>query len=415
MSRARELIDQGQLEQASVVLLQIVRTDPFNSEAQYDLGVIALRQNRHVDALARFRTVLRRYPDHVPSLTGALESQLELKQRAAARLTAHRLTDILKPSDPLYYRIAGLLVMHGEYAAAIPILEKVHELSPANYAFGYNLALAYFRAGHLESALRVIAAFGASAEAADLRGVIEQKRGNVVQALDAYGTAVRLDPQDETYRADLGIALLECGKTEDAIKVFRAGLEQARDSWRMRLGLGSALYIAGRYEDAAAALLEAAQRRPAAPVIYVLLAKAYESAPALQSQIATAIETRVRQGEKDASVYLAYGDLLYSRREFANARQAYEKALAADPKLAEAHLQLGMTLEAEGRPERALTEFEQAVKANPRLGTAHYRLGLAYQRLGRTREAQAEMSAFREIKARGGDDATEIVRSLAAH
>jgi superkiller protein 3 len=413
--RARQLVEQGQFDQASAILLRILRADPYSSEAQYDLGVIAARQNRPADALTRFETVLRRNPDNIPALSGALDAQLQLKQHAAARSTARRLAALIRPSDPLYYQIAGLLATNGEYMAAIPMLEKVHELSPANYEVTYNLGLAYFRAGRLDSALHVITPFATNAEAADLRGAIEQKRDNAPEALKAYRLAVDLEPSNEGYRADLGAVLLECGKTGDAIKLFRDGLKLNPESWRMRLGLGSALYIAGQYEDSAAALLEAAQRRPGASILYVLLAKAYDSAPALQAQIAATIESHVREEDNDASLHLSYGNLLYSRRDFVAARLAYQKALKLDPTNAEAHLQLGMTLQAEGDPSRALSEFERAVQANPRLASAHYRLGLAYQKLGRTRKAQVEMAAFRELKARGADDANDIVKSLRAH
>jgi tetratricopeptide (TPR) repeat protein len=412
MLHARRLLEEKRITEASQILQRILRADPSNSEANYNLGVIAMLQRRPADALSRFEAVLHRSPKDVPALTGKLESQLMLKRREAARSTARTLASIAGPSDPVYYQTAALLATNGEYREAIPMLEKVRQRAPDSYEVNYNLALAYAAATRLDDAARVIAPFETNAEAADLRGAIEQKRGDSMKALQAYRRAVDLDPRNENYRADFGSALLAAGQAEDAVKLFRSGLVESPESWRLRLGLGSSLYVAGRYEDAAAALIEAVQRRPDASIIYVLLAKSYESAPALQPQIADAIESYVRRQPKDAFVYLAYGDLLYAKRDLVGARRAYENALSLDSQLGQAHLQLGLILQEEGKLQRAIIEFQSAIKASPKLGAAHYRLGLAYQRLGRTREAEAEMTIFRELKTRAGDETGQIVQSL---
>jgi tetratricopeptide (TPR) repeat protein len=372
-------------------------------------------QGRAAEALPRFKAVLKRSPQDVSALTGLLEVELALKQRPAAQTTARTLSKLLKPSDPGYYRVAGLLATNGEYTAAIPMLENVHAVAPDSYEVSYNLALAYFESGRLQEAAAAVTPLTTTAEGADLRGAIEQRRGNATEAIDAYGRAVELDPSSEDYRVNLGSALLQAGRTDDAVKVFRTGLRETPDSWRMRVGLGSSLYIAERYEDSAAALLEAAERRPDSSIIYVLLANAYESAPALKDQIAATIESGVRRQPQDAVVQRAYGDLLYSRREPEAARRAYERAIALNPKLAEAHLQLGLILQASGQPDRALAEFQRAVRDDPQLAPARYRLGLAYQKLGRTREAQEEMAAFRKIKTPAGGDAGRVVQLLTTH
>lgn len=407
-------VQEQRFDEAKAVFLRMLRLSASNSAANYNLGLLALLENRPAQALPRFKAVLQRTPKDVPALTGALESQLMLKRLSAARSTARALTNLLSPSDPAYYQIAGLLATHQEYSTAIPMLEKVHALKPSNFESSFNLALAYLEGARLDDAALVIAPFTTNAEAADLLGTIEQRRGNVSEASQAYRRAIELAPRNEDYRVNFGSELLCEGKLGDAVKVFRAGLQKNPESWRMRLGLGSSLYIAGQYEDAAAALLEAAQRHPDAPIVYVLLAKAYEAAPALQPQIAVMLESYVRLEPTDASVYLAYGDLLYYRQQFNAARHAYERALSLDPGSGEAHLKFGVVLQFQGETKQALAEFERAVKANPKLGAAHYRLGLAYQKLGRTREAQAEMSAFRELGVQTGDARDQIMRSLTA-
>jgi Flp pilus assembly protein TadD len=70
-------------------------------------------------------------------------------------------------------------------------------------------------------------------------------------------------------------------------------------------------------------------------------------------------------------------------------------AIAADPGLKEAHLNLGNTLFRQGRLEEAVAEYREALRIDPDYAGAHYNLGQALSRLGRESEAAAELGAAR--------------------
>src|SRR5207249_8247823 len=55
---------------------------------------------------------------------------LLLRQRAEARLSAQKLTRLLSPRDPRYFRVASLLAAHQDYVAAIPLMENVQREFP---------------------------------------------------------------------------------------------------------------------------------------------------------------------------------------------------------------------------------------------------------------------------------------------
>ncbi len=71
-----------------------------------------------------------------------------------------------------------------------------------------------------------------------------------------------------------------------------------------------------------------------------------------------------------------------------------EKAVAIDPKLDEAYLQLGILRFARGDFEHAIRDYKKAIEINPQLGEAHRQLGLAYQRTGEKAKAQQEFQAY---------------------
>jgi protein O-GlcNAc transferase len=70
------------------------------------------------------------------------------------------------------------------------------------------------------------------------------------------------------------------------------------------------------------------------------------------------------------------------RGEFDRAAEAYRRAIEHDPKLAEAHANLGVVLARLGRQEEAIACYERALALNPRLTAARLNLGLARYRGG---------------------------------
>jgi Flp pilus assembly protein TadD len=62
-----------------------------------------------------------------------------------------------------------------------------------------------------------------------------------------------------------------------------------------------------------------------------------------------------------------------------------------DPKLAQAHNDLGDILAAKGRLDNAISEYQLAIAAEPAFAEAHLSLGLTLERIGRRNEAEASL------------------------
>ena len=67
------------------------------------------------------------------------------------------------------------------------------------------------------------------------------------------------------------------------------------------------------------------------------------------------------------------------------------------PDSAPARLALGISLLQTGEAAAAVTELEEAARLEPRMRQAHYQLGRAYQALGRSQEAEAAFARAREL------------------
>ena len=82
-----------------------------------------------------------------------------------------------------------------------------------------------------------------------------------------------------------------------------------------------------------------------------------------------------------------------------DARDAYTRAVALDPRHASARVNLGRWLQEDGHPELAITEYRAALASQPRHPTAAFNLGTALEELGRRAEA---IEAYRRaLKADG--------------
>jgi len=84
------------------------------------------------------------------------------------------------------------------------------------------------------------------------------------------------------------------------------------------------------------------------------------------------------------------GDLLQQTGRARDAVAPYERALAADPSYAEAHLGLGGALQRLGQAARALESFERALALKPDLPDAPYAVAASLQALGRLEEAKTK-------------------------
>ncbi len=82
---------------------------------------------------------------------------------------------------------------------------------------------------------------------------------------------------------------------------------------------------------------------------------------------------------------------------FKQAEALLEHAVAIDPRLEDAYLQLGILHLARGDSEQAIRDCQKAFEVNPHLSEAHRQLGLAYQRIGQKSKANRNFT-YKEEK-----------------
>jgi tetratricopeptide (TPR) repeat protein len=394
-------LQQKRLAEAAGAFRKVLELNPGNVAANYNLGLVALAQGSPAEALLLFDKVTHASPGDVPALIGILESQLMLHSTGDAHETTRQLEMLLDHRDPRLFQVATLLAQHGESAAAIPLMDRVRAAFPQSYDVSYNLALACFQAAQYDRAaevLRMLIGVQGTAEAFDLLGMVEERRTDAGSAERAFLEATRREAANEDYRFNYGNSLVQHGKLGMGVEAFRTAVSDLPRSWKLRIGLGSTCYLAGDYQDAAEALLEAVQLKPGSATAYFLLGEAYDSAQRFQSAIEAAFISYLKSAPRDPWAYYHYAAIQYGRGDHQAAEANLSQALRLNPDFAEAHLELGLISLAQGKVERGVSALEKAVSLDPQLAAAHYRLGLAYQRIGNAPRAKEELDRFRALK-----------------
>lgn len=420
---ASTYIQQKRYAEATRTFEKVLRLNPRNQAANYNLGLIALIQEKPAVALTYFERVERTNPQDVQALTGILECQLFLKNTTESRQLTAKLEGLLQPQDPRLFQIATMLALHQQYDSAISILERIRQAHPQSYDVNYNLALAYLRSGRYQQATQALEPLLGQPNAAEAYSLLAQAREKLQlrdQAILAYQKAAELEPGNEDYRYDYAYALLQFVSNEEAMTAFSSGAHDFPKSWRMRVGLGSACYLGGEYTQATQALLEACRLEPAAKVTYYLLGKAFESAGDLQTAIREAFQAYLAKKPRDPWAYCHYGNMLFLeaqvelKRDFEEAKSYLKTALSLNPDFAEAHLQMGMIEQAEGRLTDSVQSLEKAIQASPSLPAPHYRLALVYQRLGNKEKSKVEFDLFEKLKSGAGtaQEKQAVIQSL---
>jgi tetratricopeptide (TPR) repeat protein len=114
-----------------------------------------------------------------------------------------------------------------------------------------------------------------------------------------------------------------------------------------------------------------------------------------------AIEADPDHGE----AHLNLGRLLHEEGEVALAEAHYRSALATDPASARAFYNLGVALEDQGRRAGAIQAYESALSLDPGLAVAHFNLSRLFEAQGRPADALSHLASYKRILDRGGPGA----------
>jgi predicted O-linked N-acetylglucosamine transferase (SPINDLY family) len=235
--------------------------------------------------------------------------------------------------------------------------------------------------------------------------------GRLDEAVAAYVTAIRIQPDFAEAHSNLGAALRRLGRFDDAINAYDNAIRLKPDYAQAHFNLGNALFDLGLLDGASAAYKTAIRLNPKDAGARTNLGKALSGLGLLDEAIAAHRSAiRVRPGYAEAHSNL--GATLQDSGRSNDAIAAYDSAICLKPNFAEAHSNRGNALRDLGRLDDAIAAYTSAIHLKPDCAEAYSNLGNALSDLGRLDNAIAAYNSAICIDPDYSDAHSNLLMSL---
>lgn len=372
------------------------------------LGVVYAALSEDARALPHLEEAVRLKPDAAAARTSLAASLSHLGKPELAGEQFRKALELEPQGFDANHNLGEFYIQSGKIADALPLLERAQRVDPSSYDNGYDLAMADFLTGRRAEARSVVKALlqtRNTGELHDLLGQIEEKDGRYLEAVNEFEVAAHMDPSEDNL-FDWGSELLLHRTYEPSIEVFKEATQRYPKSPRLMIGLGMALDLGGKFDEAVSALLKAADLDPSDARCYLYLSKAYDSSPSQAEEVIKRFRRYAELEPRNALAQYYYALCLWKGKRAEDAsldlktvEALLRKAIALDEMLPEAHMQLGNIYADQHEYEKSIPEYLRALELNPNLPDAHYRLGTDYVHVGQKDRAQKEFEVYQQLRA----------------
>ncbi|EEF62390.1 tetratricopeptide repeat protein [Pedosphaera parvula] len=361
-------IQHGEMEQGKVLLKAIVQKTPDNLPAWQALAETALSEKQFDEAMAIIDKVLIRDPENFDFLQ--LHGRTYLgKGDSAKALAEFEKTVRLYPQSPqAFYHLALAQMVANDSPKALGSLKQALALNRSYPEAQLLSAEIYIRSGDLNSAVALLTQLVRQqprlVQAQLLLAEAYRARGNYAEALGIYDQLRQSFPHEPQYVYKAGLTFIQMNKKEEAQKAFEKvlvmspdnlpALEQIVNLDIQAQDYSKALSLLDKEmanekivpelcvlqarifesqkatQKAVAALKRAIELNPQMRIAYFLLARLYMESKQNEQAITNLQEVMVKN-PKDTSALMMIGTIRDQEKNFAAARDAYEKLIAIDP------------------------------------------------------------------------------------
>lgn len=421
---ADALICKGQIEihrgkaSAAINTLQgVLKNEPANAVAHYQLGLAFDLAGNLSQAEAEWRESIRLRPDLSDAHRALAGAAIRRSDPNALALEADQIIQQQPESADGYLLRAVAEIDRKQFAAAEDYIKRSIQRASNN-------AAAYVQLGNLRMAQNNLAeAQKAFQQALDLDPNSTDALGGVLnvyliqkqidKALSVANAQLAKYPKNAGFHIIVGRLLFEQKKDAAGAETeFRRATELDKNNVEALVSLGRVQADQGKQDEALQTYLDGAKSNPRETVFYLLAGGIYESKQDWDK--AKQVYQRVLEIQPDnplASNNLAYVILQQGGNvDVALAMaQTARRQLPDNPSSADT---LGWAFYHKGVYNSAITLFKEAVKKEPENATYNYHLGLAYVRSGQAAQARQQLDRVVKIKP-DSSEANDLKQALA--
>ena len=414
--RAQIKIREGHPSEAVTALQEVLPRDPDNPVAHYHLGVAFDQLGNPTRAGNEWREAIRLKPDMI-------EAQRSLASAALRRGDWNALSEAAgaisaaQPNLPDGYALQAIAEINLKRRdQAETNIQKAIEVAPKN-PIGYTQL-----------------------------GAMRLLENRYPDAEKAYQKVLELSPDSSDGLNGLMRVYLAQNNPDQAIAVANQQIQKVPNSSAFYDLLGTALFDHKKDKPGAEAALRKAIELDKTNVDAVLKLAQVLNAEGSTDQSFALLQQGVKDHPNDVPLYLMYGEMLESRRDWDNAKAAYQKILEIDsnnpiasnnlafvmlqqggnvdvalamaqtarrgmPDSANAADTLGWAYYKKGAYGSAIGLLKEAVQKDPNDASFRYHLGLAYQGAGNNAQAKEQLQRVLKINP-NFPDAEEVKKTL---
>jgi len=365
------------IDTAEKYISKALKLNPDYEYAIFNMAWLSYLKKRYSDAIAKYQYLLEKYPKAPPHLLARIHFGLgsvytKLKQFGKAQKQFNLALEA-RPWFPECYNSMGVMFNDkGEKKKAIDAFLNALELNPDYPYARLNLAKLLFETGRLDRALvhynylkynKTLPPEILANVYNDL-GVILMRSNKDKEAGQALLKAIKLEPDFAKAYTNLGILMAKEGKKDHAIQHFTKALKIDPGHLEVRYRLAAALADKGEYEKAIS------------QYNYILSHSKEADLKLL------------------ASVHNDMGIIYANHDKTEQAKKHFKKALALNPRFAEALNNLGLLMVSSGRPKEAIKYFTKALEVKPDYLSAANSLVALYCRMKEYDKALSELKAL---------------------
>jgi tetratricopeptide (TPR) repeat protein len=337
----------------------VLRIDPANADANYNLGVLLMMKGSAADAIPHLQRV------------HSAQSQLNLVR---AYLQTHRTADALRAADALaesnksdvqvQFSLGVLLASEHQYKAAQRLLDRADALQPDSFEILFNLGQVLLHTGESARAeLTLSRALKLQPESPGALLLLAQSysaQSRPLDALDVLMRAHKIAPDNSDIIFLMAQVTMSQNYYEDAIPLLQSGLEIAPRRPDLLAALGESYFMAGKTERAI-------------------------------EEFNSLLEI-----DKSARSYAFLGLSYRNLGRFDEAKSYFQKGIALDPRNSTCLFNLGYIAERQGDAAAAERYFQQTLQYSPDFSDAL--LELANLRIAAKQLPEAEELLRRYVK-----------------